>query len=137
MKILILALTALMLPSLSVWAAEMTCRRSPAVTGACATVKGSLGLTRGIGVTLNGEDGTRTIIKAPPGSNADIAPRVMENWLYWQSRTGNMNTRITGTFEVCPLPAQVNAAGIRDFGCINNGTRINVDKDSPSTTPAE
>lgn len=109
-------------------AAEMTCRKSPALTGSCSAVKGSLGLTPGLGVTLISEDGTRTIIKAPPDSNADIAPVVMQNWLYWQSKTGSMKTRITGTFELCPLPPQINAVGIKDFGCINKGTRITEDK---------
>ena len=112
-------------------AAEATCKRSPALTGKCSMVKGSLGFTQGIGVTLISEDGTRTIIKAPPDSNADIAPAVMQNWLYWQSRTGSMRTRITGTFELCPLPTAINSAGIKDFGCINRGARITEDKASP------
>jgi hypothetical protein len=112
-------------------AAEMTCKRSPALTGKCSTVKGSLGLTAGLGVTLNSEDGTRIIIKAPPDSNADIATPVMQNWLYWQSKTGSMRTRITGSFELCPLPPDINSAGIKDFGCINKGTRISEDKTSP------
>jgi hypothetical protein len=112
-------------------AAELTCKKSPALTGKCSTVQGSLGLTPGIGVTLMSGDGTRTIIKAPPDSNADIAPVVMQNWLYWQSKTGSMRTRITGTFELCPLPPSINSAGIRDFGCINKGTRISQDKTSP------
>jgi hypothetical protein len=112
-------------------AAELTCKKSPALTGKCSTVQGSLGLTPGIGVTLMSGDGTRTIIKAPPDSNADIAPVVMQNWLYWQSKTGSMRTRITGTFELCPLPPSVNSTGIRDFGCINKGTRIGQDKTSP------
>jgi hypothetical protein len=120
----------LFLPS-AASAAEMTCKRSPALTGKCSTVKGSLGLTQGIGVTLNSEDGTRTIIKAPPDSNADIATPVMQNWLYWQSKTGSMRTRISGTFEICPLPPSVNSAGIKDFGCINKGSRITEDKASP------
>ncbi|HEX4637421.1 MAG TPA: hypothetical protein VH189_14645 [Rhizomicrobium sp.] len=112
-------------------AAELTCKKSPALTGKCSTVQGSLGLTPGIGVTLMSGDGTRTIIKAPPDSNADIAPVVMQNWLYWQSKTGSMRTSITGTFELCPLPPSINSAGIRDFGCINKGTRISQDKTSP------
>ncbi len=112
-------------------AAEMTCKKSPALTGACRVVKGSLGLTPGLGVTLVAEDGARTIIKAPPDSNADIAPPVMQNWLYWQSKTGSMKTRITGSFELCPLPTGTNAAGITDFGCINKGTHITEDKSSP------
>ena len=112
-------------------AAEMTCKKSPALTGRCSTVKGSLGLTPGLGVTLTAEDGTRIIIKAPPDSNADIAPKVMQNWLYWQSKTGSMKTRITGAYELCPLPSAINGAGIKDFGCINNATRITVDKTVP------
>ena len=120
----------LLLPAASS-AAEMTCKKSPALTGACREVKGSLGLTPGLGVTLVSEDGTRTIIKAPPDSNADIAPPVMDNWLYWQSKTGSMKTRITGSFELCPLPTGANSAGITDFGCINKGTHITQDKSSP------
>jgi len=112
-------------------AAEMTCKKSPALTGKCSPVKGSLGLSPGLGVTVVSEDGTRILIKAPPDSNADIAPAVMQNWLYWQSRTGSMRTRITGTFELCPLPTAINSAGIKDFGCINRGTRITEDKASP------
>ena len=112
-------------------AAEMTCKKSPALTGRCSSVKGSLGLTPGLGVTLTAEDGTRIIIKAPPDSNADIAPKVMQNWLYWQSKTGSMKTRITGAYELCPLPSAINGAGIKDFGCINNATRITVDKTAP------
>jgi len=110
------------------FAAEITCKKSPALTGQCRMVKGSLGLTSGLGVTLNAEDGTRFLVKAPPDSNADIAPKVMQNWLYWQSQTNSMQTRILGTFEMCPLPAQVNPAGIKDFACVNNATRITVDK---------
>ncbi len=126
------ALTLLLcLASSNAVAAEITCKKSPALTGRCSTVKGSLGLTPGIGVTLVSEDGSRTIIKAPPDSNADIAPAVMQNWLYWQSRTGSMKTRINGTFELCPLPTAINGAGISDFGCINKGTRITEDKSSP------
>ncbi|HEY1876579.1 MAG TPA: hypothetical protein VGG66_03880 [Rhizomicrobium sp.] len=120
----------LLLPAASS-AAEMTCKKSPALTGTCREVKGSLGLTPGVGVTLVAEDGTRTIIKAPPDSNADIAPPVMDNWLYWQSKTGSMKTRITGSFEICPLPTNTNSAGITDFGCINKGTHITQDKSSP------
>ena len=112
-------------------AAELTCKKSPALTGRCSIVKGSLGLTSGLGVTLNAEDGRRIIIKAPPDSNADIAPKVMQNWLYWQSKTGSLKTRITGAYELCPLPPQTNAAGIKDFGCINNATRITLDKTAP------
>lgn len=120
----------LCLAATSALAAETTCKKSPALTGRCSTVRGSLGLTPGIGVTLMSEDGTRTIIKAPPDSNADLAPMVMQNWLYWQSKTGSMKTRITGAFELCPLPPQANAAGIKDFGCINTGSHITVDKTS-------
>ena len=112
-------------------AAEITCKKSPALTGQCREVKGSLGLTPGLGVTLVADDGTRIIIKSPPGTNADIAPPVMQNWLYWQSKTNSMKTRITGSFELCPLPAGVNSAGISDFGCINRGTHITQDKSSP------
>ncbi len=39
----------------------------------------------------------------------------MQNWLYWQSKTGSMKTRIIGSFELCPLPTSINAAGITDF----------------------
>jgi hypothetical protein len=116
----------LLLP-LAASAAEITCKKSPALTGQCRTLKGSLGLTSGVGVTLMPEDGTRIIIKSPPDSNADIAVPVMQNWLYWQSKTGSMKTRINGTFELCPLPPQPNAAGIKDFGCINKGSRITQD----------
>ena len=111
-------------------AAEITCKKSPALTGKCSTVKGSLGFTPGLGVTLVTEDGNRTIIKAPPDSNADINSDVMQNWLYWQSQTGSMKTRINGTYELCPLPPAINSAGIKDFGCINKGTRISEDKSS-------
>jgi len=120
----------LLVSSVAASAAEMTCKRSPALTGQCRMVQGSLGFTPGIGVTLVTEDGNRTIIKAPPDSNADIASDVMQNWLYWQSQTGSMKTRINGTYELCPLPAAINSAGIRDFGCINKGTRISEDKSS-------
>ena len=111
-------------------AAEITCKRSPALTGQCRTVKGSLGLTQGLGVTLKSEDGSQTLIKAPPDSNADIATPVMQNWLYWQSKTGSMRTRITGSFELCPLPPVTISAGVMDSGCINKGSRITQDKDS-------
>ena len=120
----------LCLTSPAAMAAEITCKKSPALTGKCSMVKGSLGFNPGIGVTLVTEDGNRTIIKAPPDSNADIASDVMQNWLYWQSQTGSMKTRINGTYELCPLPAAINSAGIKDFGCINKGTRISEDKSS-------
>ena len=48
-------------------AAEMTCKKSPALTGKCSTVKGSLGLTPGIGVTLVSEDGNRIVVRPPLG----------------------------------------------------------------------
>jgi hypothetical protein len=121
----------LLLPAMAS-AAETTCKRSPALTGQCRMVKGSLGLTSGIGVTLVAEDGTRIVIKAPPDSNADIALPVMQNWLYWQSKTGSMKTRINGSFEVCPLPSQINPAGIKDFGCITKGSRFTEDKSAPA-----
>jgi hypothetical protein len=124
----VLFVLLLCLASTPAVAAEITCKRSPALIGVCSTVKGSLGLTPGLGVTLVAEDGTRTIIKAPPDSNADIATVVMQNWLYWQSKTGSMKTRITGSFELCPLPPSINTAGIKDFGCINKGTHITEDK---------
>ena len=112
-------------------AAEITCKKSPALTGQCREVKGSLGLTPGLGVTLTAEDGTKIIIKAPPDSNADIVTTVMQNWLYWQSKTGSMKARIMGAFELCPLPPAINSAGIKDFGSINKGTHITLDKASP------
>jgi hypothetical protein len=126
----VVAAIVLLFPAVA-WPAEITCKKSPALTGTCREVKGSLGLTPGLGVTLIAEDGTRTIIKSPPDSNADIAPPVMQNWLYWQSKTNSMKTRISGSFELCPLPASANAAGITDFGCINKGTHITQDKSSP------
>lgn len=122
-----LLLLLLLVPS-TAGAAETSCRKSAALTGVCTTVKGSLGMTQGVGVTLNTEDGRRVLIKAPPDSNMDIAQPVMQNWLYWQSKTGSMRTRINGSFQLCPLPAQVNAAGISDFGCIQAGSRITEDK---------
>jgi hypothetical protein len=125
-----LVLVMLLLPCAAL-AAETTCKKSPALTGQCRMVKGSLGLTPGLGVTLAAEDGTKYIIKAPPDSNADIAPPVMQNWLFWQSKTGSMRTRITGSFELCPLPSQINSAGIKDYGCINRGSRITQDKAVP------
>ena len=123
-------LAILLLSSVTASAADITCKRSPALTGQCRTVEGSLGLTPGLGVTLMSRDGSQTLIKSPPDSNADIAPPVMQNWLYWQSKTGSMKTRITGSFELCPLPPVTNSAGIRDAGCINRGSRITEDKGS-------
>ena len=124
------AVAMMLLVPLNAGAAEITCKKSPALTGKCSTVKGSLGLTSGLGVTLDSEDGTRFLIKAPPDSNADIAPVVMQNWLYWQSQTNSMKTRITGSFELCPLPPTINNAGIKDFACIEKGTHITQDKAS-------
>jgi hypothetical protein len=121
-------MAAILLLPVTASAAEITCRKSPALTGQCRIVKGSLGLTPGLGVDLVAEDGTRIIIKAPPDSDADIAPVVMQNWLYWQSKTGTMNTRITGEFQICPLPVEINSAGIKDVGCIQSGSHITVDK---------
>lgn len=125
-----IAAIILLLPA-SASAAELTCKKSPALTGACHEVKGSLGLIPGLGVTLVGEDGTKTLIEAPPGTNADIAEPVMQNWLYWQTKSGSMKTRINGSFELCPLPASTNSAGITEFGCINRGSHITQDKSSP------
>ena len=124
----------LLLPIAANAAGEKTCKKAPTLTGACHMVQGSLGLTPGLGVTLDAEDGSRIIVKAPADTNADIAPKVMQNWLYWQTQTNSMKTRILGTFEVCPLPTEPNGAAIKDFACINNATRITVDK---STIPAK
>jgi hypothetical protein len=123
-------LAVLLLFPLAASAQEATCKRSPALTGQCRMVKGSLGFTPGQGVTLIGEDGSQTVIKAPPDSNADIAAPVMQNWLYWQSKTGSMRTRISGSYELCPLPPVTNTAGSKEAGCINRGTRITEDKGS-------
>ena len=127
MNVQVLTLSFLLLPGLA-FGAPVTCKRSPALTAKCSMMKGSLGLTKGVGVTLEAEDGSHILIVAPPDSNADIATNVMQNWLYWQSKTGNMSTRISGTYEVCPLPAQENKAGISQFACINNGKGITQDK---------
>jgi hypothetical protein len=54
----------------------------------------------------------------------------MQNWLYWQSKTGSMRTRITGSFELCPLPPVTISSGVKDSGCINKGSRITEDKGS-------
>jgi hypothetical protein len=123
-------LAVMLLVPVTASAAEMSCKRSPALTGQCRMVEGSLGLTPGLGVTLMSRDGSQTLIKAPPDSNADIAPPVMQNWLYWQSKTGSMKTRISGSFELCPLPPVANAGGPKDSGCINRGSRITEDKGS-------
>jgi hypothetical protein len=123
-------LALMLLSTVAANAAELTCKRNPSLTGPCQKVTGSLGLTPGLGVTLMRLDGNRTLIKAPPDSNADIAPVVMQNWLYWQSKTGSIRTRITGSFELCPLPPTVNQAGIKDTACINSGSRISQDKGS-------
>ncbi len=89
---------------------------------------GNEGLSPDAGVILTREDGSRVLIKAPQNSNADIAPRVMQNWLYWKSKTGRVSTRMAGTFELCPLPAEPNDAGINEAACINNGSRFTEDK---------
>jgi hypothetical protein len=117
----------LLLPGLAL-GAEPTCKKSPALTGKCSMVKGSLGLTPDVGTTLDTEDGGRILIKAPPGSNTDIATPVMQNWLYWQSKIGSIKTRMSGTYEVCPLPVEQNQAGISRFACINGGSRYTADK---------
>jgi hypothetical protein len=129
MKLLaVLPLLLLMMTFATHAMAQATCKRSAAVTDKCSTIKGSLGLTRGVGVTLRTEDGKRYLIKAPPNSDADIPRAVMQNWLYWQSKTGRMDTRISGRYEVCPLPTQAGRAGITDFACINSGSHITADK---------
>lgn len=134
MKLLVLLPLLLLAMSFATHATAQTCKRSPAITDKCSTVQGSLGLTRGLGVTLNTDDGRRMLIKAPPDSNADIPPAVMQNWLYQQSKTGRMDTRITGRFEICPLPTQVNQAGISSFACINSGSHITADKNQPDAS---
>lgn len=123
-------LAVLVLFPMAALAQEQTCKRSPALTGQCRMVQGSLGFTPGQGVTLIGQDGSQTLIKAPPDSNADIAVPVMQNWLYWQSQTGSMRTRILGNYELCPLPPATSAGVSRETGCINKGSRITQDKGS-------
>lgn len=108
--------------------AATTCRNSPALTGACKTVEGSLGLTEGVGVTLSTKDGRRILIKAPPDSNADIPPAVMQRWLYLQTHTGNMDVRLKGRYQVCPLPHLANTAGISELACINSASHISADR---------
>lgn len=120
----------MLLSTMTAAAAELTCKQAPSLTGPCQKVTGSLGLTPGLGVTLMSEDGNRALIKAPPDSNADIAPAVMQNWLYWQTKSGSISTRITGSFELCPLPPVPNPAGIKETACINSGSRISQDKGS-------
>lgn len=118
-----LVLLFALLPCMAL-AAEPSCKKSPALTGKCTLVKGSLGLTPGKGITLVSEDGQTILVKAPPDSNADVAPVVMQNWLYWQGKTNNMNTRMTGSFEACPLPPQEG----QQTACINAGTHLTADK---------
>jgi hypothetical protein len=124
------ALAVMLVFPIAASAQEVTCKRSPALTGQCRMVQGSLGFTPGQGVTLVGQDGSQTLIKAPPDSNADIAVPVMQNWLYWQSQTGSMRTRITGNYELCPLPPVTSSGVSRETGCINKGSRITQDKGS-------
>ena len=127
MKILVVLPLLLLLLSLARHAAAQTCKKSPAVTGKCAVLTGSLGLTRGVGVTLKTDDGRRVLIKAPPDSDADIPGGVMQSWLYWQTRTGRMDTRIKGRYEICPLPG---GGGGDEYACINSGSHITADKSS-------
>jgi hypothetical protein len=124
MKLLAVLPLLLLMLTFARYAAAQTCKRSPAVTGKCAVVTGSLGLTRGTGVTLDTDDGRRVLIKAPPESNADIPRAVMQRWMYWQSRTRNMDTRIKGRYELCPLPGPDGA----DYACIASGSHITADK---------
>lgn len=119
-----LVLLFVLLPVVAL-AAEPTCKRSPALTGACRIVKGTLGLT-GNGTTLITDDGQVIAVKAPPDSNADISTTVMQNWLYWQSKTNDMHTRMSGSFEICPLPPN----GTQPAACINAGTHLAGDKDN-------
>lgn len=134
MKMMMVLPLLLLLLSFATHAWAQSCRRSSAVTGKCTVMRGSLGLTPGLGVTLEAKDGRRILIKAPPDSNADIPRDVMQRWLYWESHTGHMDTRINGRFQVCPLPARTNSAGITDYGCINSGSHITADKSQPDAT---
>lgn len=131
LPLLLLAMTLMMAPSAGRAAAAPTCRNSSAVTDACTVVEGSLGLTEGVGVTLHTNDGRRILIKAPPDSNADIPRAVMQRWLYLQTHTGDMAVRLKGRYQVCPLPAMANAAGIHDTACINSASHIRADPSRP------
>jgi hypothetical protein len=115
-------LPSLLWPSLA-RAADHGCQHSPDLIGKCHIVKGSLGLSRGQGVTLLGDDGNITLIRPPPGSNTDIAPKVMQNWEYWQSRTHDLSIRLQGEYRVCPLPPE---AGL-EKACITDGRRFHAD----------
>jgi len=134
MKFMVVLPLLLLVLSFASHAMAQTCSRSPALTGKCTAVRGSLGLTHGLGVTLETDDGQRILIKAPPDSDADIPRDVMQHWLYWQSRTGHMDIRITGRFQICPLPTRANSAGITDFACINSGSHIAADKSPPDVS---
>jgi hypothetical protein len=134
MKLLVvLPLLLVMLAFATHAIAATTCRSSHAVTGKCTVVRGSLGLTDGLGVTLTTDDGQRTLIKAPPDSNADIPRAVMNRWLYWKVRTHNMNAHVKGRFQICPLPPVPNRADINNVACINSGAHIVADKTTSAT----
>ena len=91
---------AMLLFPVMAFAAETTCKRSPALTGQCRTVKGSLGFTQGLGVTLMSEDGNQTLIKSPPDSNADIAVPVA----VWQGDQDTMVPIAHGRWLAANLP---------------------------------
>lgn len=128
MRMRVIAAVLMLVPGFA-QAAELTCKRNPSLTGKCSMVKGSLGLTREVGVTLDRDDGSRILIVAPAGSNADISTAVMQNWLYHQGRAGSIRTRMLGTYEVCPLPADSSKPNFSEFACINSGSRFTADKD--------
>ena len=59
----------------------------------------------------------------------------MQNWLYWQTQDQfHEDPHHWAPSRSAPCPPQINAAGIKDFACINNATRITEDK---STIPAK
>ena len=129
MRMRVLAAVLTLVPGF-VQAAELTCKRNPSMTGKCSMVKGSLGLDREVGgVTLETDSGSRILITAPANSNADIATPVMQNWLYWQGKNGSIRTRMSGTYEVCPLPPDSSKPNFTEFACINSGSRFTADKD--------
>ena len=110
----------------------MTCKKSPALTGACRMVKGSLGLTPGIGVTLMTEDGTQIIIKAPPDCNADIAPPGdAELALLAEQDRLHEDPHHRAPSSSAPCPPELNSAGIKDYRLHQPGHQDHPGQDQP------
>lgn len=115
------ALTALATPLCAV-AEELGCKGNPGLSGECYTVQGTVSLSGDSGFVLGRDDTSRAlVVGAAPNSKGYWPVDLTRAMDKAQKQTGFASARVHGTYEVCPIPAEVPE---RQYVCIQSATRL-------------